>query len=57
MPNKKTTFCADTSKLSDVEKKIMASSMKAGQEQINIIRAAQAKNNTAKETPKEEPEE
>lgn len=48
MPNKKTTFCADTSKMSDVEKKIMATSMKAGQDQINIIRAARAKNNTPK---------
>jgi len=56
MPNKKTTFCADTSKMSDVEKKIMATSMKAGQDQINIIRAARTKNNTPKENPEEEPE-
>ena len=57
MPNKKGTFCADTSKMSDTEKKIMATSMKAGQDQINIIRAARAKNNTPKENPEEEPEE
>ena len=57
MPNKKGTFCADTSKMSDTEKKIMATSMKAGQDQINIIRAARDKNNTPKENPEEEPEE
>jgi len=57
MVSKKKTFCADTSKMSDTEKKIMASSMKAGQEQINILRAAQVKNNTPKENPEEEPEE
>jgi len=41
---KKKTFCADTSEMSDTEKKIMATAMKAGQDQINILREAQTKN-------------
>lgn len=42
---RKKTFCADTSKMSDTEKKIMATAMKAGQDQINIIREQQAEEN------------
>ena len=53
MTNKKKTFCANTSEMSDTEKKIMASAMKAGQDQINILRASQTKNNTPEENPKE----
>ncbi|MCH7969396.1 MAG: hypothetical protein IH841_09175 [Thaumarchaeota archaeon] len=41
---KKKTLCADASNMSDIEKKIMATSMKAGQDQINILREEQAKN-------------
>lgn len=51
---RKNTFCADTSKMSDTEKKIMANAMKAGQDQINIIREAQAKNQEPKQIPEEE---
>ena len=52
MANKKKIFCADTSKMSDTEKRIMAISMKAGQEQINILRE-----NQTEEKPNEEAEE
>lgn len=41
---KKNTFCADTSKMTNTEKKIMANAMKAGQDQINILRKEHAKN-------------
>jgi len=44
MAKKKNTFCADTSEMSDTEKKIMASAMKAGEDQINILREAQTEN-------------
>jgi len=55
MPNKKKIFCADTSEMSDTEKKIMASAMKAGQDQINIVR--EARSQESKETePKENSE-
>ena len=40
----KKTFCVDTSQMSDTEKKIMATAMKAGQDQINIVRQSGAKN-------------
>ena len=54
MQNKKKTFCADTSKMSDTEKKIMATAMKAGEDQINILREAGTKNQEPKEIPEEE---
>jgi len=38
MAKKKNTFCADTSEMTDTEKKIMATAMKQGEEQINIVR-------------------
>lgn len=41
---KKNTFYANTSEMSDTEKKIMALAMKTGQDQINILRESQAKN-------------
>jgi len=53
MVKKKNTFCADTSKMSDTEKKIMANAMKAGEEQINIIRDSKTQES---EKPKEERE-
>ena len=40
MAKKKNTFCADTSEMSDLEKKIMATAMRQGEEQINIVRRA-----------------
>lgn len=46
---RKKTFCADTSEMSDTEKKIMANAMKASQDQINILREAQAKNEETNE--------
>ena len=51
---RKNTFCANTSEMSDTEKKIMANAMKGGQEQINILREAQAKNKEPEENPNEE---
>ena len=48
MAKKKNTFCADTSKMTDTEKKIMATAMKQGEEQINIVRQAK------KQEPQEE---
>lgn len=42
MAKKKNTFCADTSKMTDTEKKIMATAMKQGEEQINIVRESRA---------------
>jgi len=55
---KKNTFCANTSEMSDTEKKIMALAMKTGQDQINILRESQAKNQekTSEEQPSEESE-
>ena len=53
MPNKKKTFCADASEMSDTERKIMASAMKAGQDQINIIRDARSQESEETE-PKED---
>ena len=49
MAKKKNTFCADTSKMTDTEKKIMANAMKAGQDQINILREAQTENQESNE--------
>ena len=53
---KKNTFCADTSKMSDTEKKIMARAMKAGEDQINIVREAQVENQEPKESNEEDEE-
>ncbi len=50
---KKKTFCADISEMTDTEKKIMARSMKAGEDQINIVREDQAKSQEANSEEKE----
>jgi len=44
---KKKSLCADTSEMTDTEKKIMARAMTAGEDQINIIRDDQAKSQDA----------
>ena len=45
----KKTLCADTTGMSNTEKKIMAKSMKVGQDKINFLRKQAEKNQDTEE--------
>ena len=54
MAKKKNTFCADTSEMTDTEKKIMARAMKAGEDQINIVRESRTQESEESQQDQEE---
>ena len=57
MAKKKNTFCADTSEMTDTEKKIMATAMKQGEEQINIVRESRTQESEEESQEEQEDEE